>query len=124
MNGQTLRRSFVAFHVTLGVVVAIESILTVLRASGAGGDKHLNVALACLAGAEAVAAVLFLVPATLKAGALALLAIFAFAVAFHGLHGEFQSTLLVYAAGVVLVMAHGGAFTGGGGNRLHSAHSA
>lgn len=124
MHRQTLRHSFVAFHVTLGVVIAIESVLTALRAGGAGGNRHANVALVCLAGAEAVAAVLFLVPATLKAGALALLAIFAFAVAFHGLHGEFQPTLLVYSAGVVLVMAHGSAFTGGGANRLHSARSA
>jgi hypothetical protein len=36
--------------------------------------------------------------------------VFFFAIGFHGLHGEFQSTLLVYAAGVLLVLAHGSAF--------------
>lgn len=124
MPNQTLRRSFVVFHLTLGAVIAIESLTTAVRASGAGSSNHLNLALACLAAAEAIAALLFIVPATLRVGALALLLIFAFALAFHGLHGEFQSTLLVYAAGVVLVMVHGSAFTQGGANQLHSAHSA
>jgi hypothetical protein len=110
MNHQTLRRSFIAFHLTLAAVVFVESIATVLRTHTAGGASHFGLAVAVLASAEALAAILFVVPATLRAGALSLLAIFLFALAFHGLHGELQSTLLVYAAGVFFVLVHGSAF--------------
>jgi uncharacterized membrane protein YphA (DoxX/SURF4 family) len=105
-----LRRSFIGFHLILGLVVAVQSLQTLLRAIESGGAQHANLALACLAGAEMIAALLFLLPATLKVGATALLVIFIFAIAFHGLHGEVQSSLLVYAAGVALVMAHGSGF--------------
>ena len=107
INHQTLRRSFIAFHLTLGAVVFLQSVTAVLQTRGASHTSH---AVAVLAGAEAVAALLFVVPATLRAGALSLLAIFFFALAFHGLHGELQSTLLVYAAGVFFVLVHGSAF--------------
>ena len=110
MNGHTLRRSFIAFHLTLGIVVLLESLITVLHASGLGGAGHLSPGLAWFAGAEVIAALLFLLPATLKVGAWSLLVIFFSALAFHGLHGELQLTLLVYGVGVILVMAHGSAF--------------
>jgi hypothetical protein len=114
MDRRALRRSFIAFHLTLGAVVLVESLITVLRAHGAGGASHARLGVAVLAGAEAVAALLFILPATLRLGAVSLLAIFLFAVAFHGLHGELQLTLLVYAAGVFFVMVHGSAFGKGG----------
>jgi hypothetical protein len=107
MNHQTLRRSFIAFHLTLSAVVFLQSVTTVLQTRAA---SHTGLAVAVLASAEALAAILFVVPATLRAGALSLLAIFLFALGFHGLHGELQSTLLVYAAGVFFVMMHGSAF--------------
>ena len=110
MNRHALRRSFIAFHLTLGVVVLAQSLITVLHVSDMSGGQHVRVGVAVLAGAEAVAALLFIVPATLRWGALALLAIFFFALAFHGLRGELQLTLLVYAAGVVFVLVHGSAF--------------
>jgi hypothetical protein len=110
MNSRALRRSFIAFHLTLGAVVLLQSLMTVFPTRGAGGASHARLGVAVLAGAEAVAALLFLVPATLRVGAVSLLAIFLFALAFHGLHGELQSTLLVYAAGVFFVMVHGSAF--------------
>ena len=116
INHQTLRRSFIAFHLTLGAVVFLQSVTAVFQTRGA---SHASLAVAVLAGAEAVAALLFVVPATLRAGALSLLAIFFFALAFHGLHGELQSTLLVYAAGVFFVLVHGSAF--GKGDTRHSA---
>jgi hypothetical protein len=114
MNKHALRRSFIIFHLTLGLVVLLQSLLAVLQTRGAGGASHLGLGIAVLAGAEAVAAVLFILPATLRVGAVSLLAIFLFALAFHGLHGELQSTLLVYAAGVFFVMVHGSAFGKGG----------
>jgi hypothetical protein len=107
MNNQTLRHSFIIFHLTLALVVLAQSLVTALQT---GGTSHVKLFVTVLASAEAVAAVLFIVPATLRVGAFALLAIFFFALAFHGLHGEFPSTLLVYAAGVLLVMTHGSAF--------------
>ena len=110
INHQTLRRSFIAFHLTLGAVVFLQSLTAVFQTRGAVGASHASLAVAALAGAEAVAAILFVVPATLRAGALSLLAILFFALAFHGLHGELQSTLLVYAAGVFFVLVHGSAF--------------
>ena len=110
MNSHALRRAFIAFHLTLGIVVLLQSLITVLHASGIGGAQHPNHHLVFFAGAEVVAALLFLLPLTLRVGAWSLLLIFAAAVAFHALHGELQSTLLVYAAGVVLVMVHGSAF--------------
>lgn len=115
MNSHALRRSFIAFHLTLGIVVLVESLITVLHASGHGGAvRHYSPLLAWFAGAEVIAALLFLLPATLKVGAWSLLVIFFFALAFHGLHGELQLTLLVYGVGVILVMAHGSAFGHGG----------
>jgi hypothetical protein len=110
MNKHSLRRSFIAFHLTLGAVVFLQSVVAVFQTRGAGGASHASLGVAVLAGAEAVAAILFVVPATLRAGALSLLAIFFFALALHGLHGELQSTLLVYAAGVFFVFVHGSAF--------------
>ena len=110
MNNQALRRSFIAFHLTLGVVVLAQSLVTVFQMHGAGGASHARLGIEVLACAEAVAALLFIVPATLRWGAVALLAIFFVALAFHGLRGELQLTLLVYAAGVFFVMVHGSAF--------------
>jgi hypothetical protein len=121
MNRHALRRSFIAFHLTLGAVVLVESLITVLQAHGAGGAPHAGLGVAVLAGAEAVAALLFMLPATLRLGAVSLLAIFLFAVAFHGLHGELQLTLLVYAAGVFFVMVHGSAFGKRGAGQSASA---
>jgi hypothetical protein len=110
MSNHALRRSFIAFHLILALVVLAQSLITVWHASGLGHAQHPNPVLAGFAGAEAIAALLFILPATLRIGAASLLLIFIFALAFHGLHGELQLTLLVYAAGVMLVMAHGSAF--------------
>jgi hypothetical protein len=117
MNDQTLHRSFIIFHLTLGLVVLAQSLVTVFGVGRSDFSKHAKLLVALLAGAEAVAALLFIVPATLRAGAFALLAIFFFALAFHGLHGEFPSTLLVYAAGVFFVMTHGSTFGKGAAGR-------
>lgn len=120
MNHNMLRRSFIAFHVTLCAVVFIESISTALHSMGS--QKHSDVAVAIFATAEAVAALLFLVPAMMKWAGSALLVIFAIALALHAVQGQFLSTLLVYAAGVCFVMVHGSAF--GRGVHAQQAHAA
>lgn len=106
MSDHVLRRSFVSFHCVLAAVVFLQSIVTVLHAF-IGQSAHW---LVWFAGAEAVAAIMFLVPATMRVGAIFLLLIFSVAIVLHGLQGELQLSLVVYIAGVVLVMAHGSAF--------------
>ena len=109
MNKLALRRSFAAFHITLGIVVLVESLRTVFAVSQGHDANPLGSHLAILAGAEAIAAVLFLVPKTLKAASIALLLIFAFAIVVHGIQRELG--LLVYAAGVLFVSVHGSTFS-------------
>jgi hypothetical protein len=120
MRHNMLRRSFIAFHITLCVVIFIQSINTALHS--ASSQKHSNLALAIFASAEAIAALLFLVPVLMKWAGSALLLIFAIAIALHAVQGEFPSALLLYAAGVCFVMAHGSAF--GKGAPVQQAHAA
>lgn len=90
------------FHITLGIVVLIQSLFAVFHSLRMPLEGHLNIILPWFAGLEAIAAILFLIPKTIKIGGWILLAIFAFAVIVHGpLHG---APLFVYAAGVLLVM--------------------
>jgi hypothetical protein len=104
-----VRRAFIVFHLTLGVVLLILSVMTLRSAiaPGAGGPDH---HVAILAGVEALAALLFLLPGTLRVGSAGLLLVFAVAIVFHALRGEFPGPLLIYAAGTAFVMAHGSAW--------------
>ena len=104
MNNLALRRSFVLLHCTLAGVIFVECMKALLDGLSSG---HKHVAL--LAGAEALACILFVLPKTLKIGGVMLLVIFTIAVFVHGLSAEFA--LLVYGAGVLFVMVHGAAFT-------------
>ena len=110
MNERRLRTIFLIFYYTLGIVVCLQSVQTAWFAGGIGTAYPPNVPLICLAGAEAIAAILFLIPATMKIGAWILLVIFVIAIIIHGHKGELQSTLFVYAAGVLLVMFDRSAF--------------
>lgn len=58
-------------------------------------------------GFEAVAALLFLAPRTMRLGAVGLLATFAFAFLLHAGRWQFRGDLLVYAAAVGFVAVHG-----------------
>jgi uncharacterized membrane protein YphA (DoxX/SURF4 family) len=92
------------FQYTLGIIVLIESLITLFQSDRMAHGQIPHRVLAVLAAAEALAALLFLIPATLRLGAVSLMAIFFAALAFHGLHGQWNLSLLVYAAGVFLVM--------------------
>lgn len=109
MPATPARRAFIVFHLTLGVVVLILSVMALRSAIArrAGGPEH---HIAVLAAVEALSAILFLVPGTLRVGGAGLLLVFAVAAAFHVLRGEFPGPLLIYAAGTVFVMAHGSAW--------------
>jgi len=108
MNGKAFRRTFVVFRVTLGVVIVLQSVSAVVRAGSGHIVGAMRSHLTILALVEALAAILFLIPKTTKAGGGILLAIFVLVFAVHGLRGELP--LLVYAAGVVLVMFQGGSY--------------
>ena len=99
----TLRRSFIAFHLTLGFTLLFFSARTALQAR----EPHI----AALAIVEAVGAVLFLLPRTLRIGGALLLLTLGAAVLVHVLSGLLRADLLVYAAGTWFVMVHGAGWT-------------
>ena len=108
MPSLSFRRAFALFHATLGLVVLLLSIGAFRRAllSHAGGAPHTHILV--IAAAEALAAILFLLPKTLDMGGTVLLVIFAIAFLLHGIRGQWD--LFVYAAGVILVMVNGSTF--------------
>jgi hypothetical protein len=108
MNTKSLKNAVVAFHLTLGGVVFLQGLGVVLRAHSGGVVDALKSHVIILAVAEALSALLFLFPKTTRVGGGMLLVIFAIAVFIHGIRSEL--TLLVYAAGVVLVMIQGGGY--------------
>ena len=99
-----LVRAFVALWWTTGAVILVLSAVTAKQALHADAhDPHV----ALLAAFEAVSALLFLLPWTLRAGAAGLLLTLAAALLIHGTQGHFRGDLLVYAAVVVFVAVHG-----------------
>ena len=102
MSPQTqLRRAFTAFHFCLGVALLWGSAHTVLDLGPT--DLHARV----IGSVEALGAVAFLIPRMLRLGALLLIATIIPAAILHATRGEWRPDLLVYAAGVLLVMVHG-----------------
>ena len=104
---RSLVRSFLVLYVTLGLVVLVESVATVLQAQAGhfhGADRLHALILGSL---EAAAAVAFLVPRAMHVGAAVLLGIFALAFGLHLLQGSPNLVLLVYGAGVLFVRVHG-----------------
>jgi len=99
-------------HGTVGLVVLLESCRTFLGAHAglhsAGHAGALASVRLALSGAEMIAGLLFLVPVTTLVGGYALLAIFALAIAIHGLHREFWGLeiLVLYGVAVFVSLAH------------------
>ena len=106
--GKNFRIAFVLFRIVLAAVIFLQSVSVVVRASASHVAVALGSHLTILAVAEAVAAILFFIPKTARVGGGILLAIFVFVVYVHGVRGELP--LLVYAAGVVMVMVEGGTY--------------
>jgi hypothetical protein len=107
MTKWTDRRATEVLRWVLGLAVLIQACLflraTIIQmqaahaSGGVIGPHHLI--LLTLAGVEIVATILFLAPIVNVVGAYLLLAVFAFAILFHFLRGEFEvSNLAVYAA--------------------------
>ncbi len=94
---------------TLAIVIAIASVQTVWRAypeihSAGHPGVHAWIAL-ILGSAETLGAILFLLSRTLRIGGWILLAVFAVAIAFHGLQSDFRGDLLIYAAATIACMS-------------------
>ena len=88
MPNVNLVRAFVVQWWTIGIVLLYLSLVVV----GA---------------IEAVAAVLFLIPRTLRIGAIGLLLVFAVVLLIHALQFQFRGDIAIYAAAVLFVAVHG-----------------
>jgi len=105
MPSVSLVRAFVALWWTAGIVLFYLSLRTAYASvqPGAGHDPHVVL----VGSVEALAALLFLVPRTLRIGALGLLAILAIVFLIHATRLQFRGDLLVYGAAVLFVSVHG-----------------
>ena len=106
MTAANLRRAFMVFHAALGGGLLVLSHNTLFHALHAHGVGHL----ALVAALEMVGALLLLIPRTLKVGGIALLVVLLPGFVVHLTRGEWEPQLLIYAAGVWLVMVHGAAW--------------
>ena len=103
-DSERTRRAFLIFHLILGLALLWGGIHTLLHL--APTDPHARI----VGSIEAVGAVAFLVPRTLRFGAVLLLLSIVGAVLVHASMGDWRPDLLVYVAGVVLVTVHGSAY--------------
>lgn len=106
MSSQSIGRAFVSLWWTLGVFFLVCSVQTAWHAVAIRPDGF-NRHVALLASVEAMAAVLFLIPKTMRAGGVCLLAVFAVAFVVHATQGEFASQLVLYFAAVTFITVHG-----------------
>ena len=109
MATPTLRRSFFAFHLTLGLVLLVFSAKTVVEGLSPG-TGHLNHPAVLIGTIEALGAVLFLFPRSLRVGGTLLLVSIGLAFLLHGLSGQFRGDFLVYGTATWFVMMHGPAW--------------
>ena len=103
---RSMERAFLALWWILAAALFYLSAMTVrngLSDPHGGSDLH-AVIVGCV---EAAAAVLFVVPGTMRLGAIGLLGTIAIAEAANTVQGHFSINLVVYAAAVFFVMAHG-----------------
>ena|SRR5579862_3311828 len=110
MNSRTGGVSITTLRWVLGVVVFIESLQVTISSTAAHHFAKMGMpewAGRGLGGVEAVAAILFLIPATCIFGGYVLLATFAIAASIHVAHGEADiGGLLVYGAAVFACNTH------------------
>jgi uncharacterized membrane protein YphA (DoxX/SURF4 family) len=105
MPQRRLVRAFVVQWWTVGLLLLFWSVRTVLQAVQTGHLHNPHVAL--LGITEGVAALLFLIPGTMRIGAAGLLVTFAAAFIAHAAQGQYRGDLLLYAAVVTFVAVHG-----------------
>ena len=106
-DSERIRRAFLIFHLVLGLALLWGSVHTLLHLGPT--DLHARV----VGTIEAVGAVAFLIPRTLRLGGVLLVLSIVGAFLVHAARGDWRPDLLVYAAGVVLVTVHGSAYRHG-----------
>ena len=99
----SVNRSSVTLHLALGLILAIEGVLTLIHAFSA----HEDVYLLAFAAIEVIGALLFIWPRTIRIGGCLLVCTFVIAALVHLVRGQFPSEHLVYAVAVLFVMIHG-----------------
>lgn len=104
MPSQRLMRTFLFLWLATGVALLYGSVDT-LRSAIA--PAHSNPHLGLLASVEAAAAILFLIPRSMRIGAVGLLITIFVAFAVHGVLHQFRADLLLYAAAVFFILIHG-----------------
>lgn len=111
MNPNAKHSAMVLLRWTVAVIVGIESGLFAFSATPARHLSHMGLPpwIGIAIGiTELIAALLFLLPMSSRAGGYSLLAIFAIAIVLHALHGEYNvGPLAIYAAAVWAVIADG-----------------
>jgi uncharacterized membrane protein YphA (DoxX/SURF4 family) len=108
MTEQKLKTALTALRWALGLVILIEAILFVMPSAGHDfAQTHMPNAVRLVLGwGEIAGCVLFLIPRTTVRGAWVLLAVFAFAIAIHVLHGMYNvGDLAIYIASAWAVAA-------------------
>lgn len=115
MNPTLVRRSFIGFHLVLGLGLLAASVETLMHAL-APENRLTHQHIALVAAVEGLGAILFLLPRTLRAGALLLIATIGLAFVLHGLQGAWRPDLAIYAAGAWFVFAHGSGWQRSGAN--------
>jgi hypothetical protein len=108
MIGSNERRAFILFHAVLGLGLLIMGLQALAHALHELDGRHGHLAL--VGGLEAIGAVLFLIPATLRWGGAALLVVLLGGFIMHLTRGEWVLEHLTFAAGVWFVMVHGAAW--------------
>ena len=105
---QRLRPSFILLHVSLGVLLGVGGATTAWEAYRAAGPHAAH--LVALGGVEAVSALLFLLPRTLRLGAAGLVLCCGVALVVHLSMGQWRGDLVLYIVVVLFVAAHGAAY--------------
>lgn len=105
MPPRALLRSFAAVWLVTGSTLFFLSFEALLRSLPISSAP--NPQLAILSGAEAIAALLFVVPRTMRVGAVGLLVTLGIAFIAHGMSGEFLPQLFLFASVVAFNLVHG-----------------
>ena len=110
MNHQANKFAISGFRYVLGLVVLLESLHFALSPHAAHQFAKTGLpswVRPALGGSEALAALLFLLPAASLVGGYMLLVVFAIAAGIHFLRGEFDvGSLIVYGMAVIVCMTH------------------
>ena len=96
------RRSAMLLHIGLGLILAVEGVIILVRGLSVEHDSLL----VCFGAVEVIAAALFVWPRTILIGACGLICASVIAAVFHIMEGEFPSEHLVAVVAVALATVH------------------